>query len=119
VGFRCSPHPVAGALARRLEAVGAGPVTATSLNRSGRPPARDREDALRECGRARAGAVGAPSARCDGASAPWLLDAGPDAGGGAPSSVVDLTGDAPVILREGPVDAAAIEAVLRGHGAHA
>jgi L-threonylcarbamoyladenylate synthase len=109
VGFRCSPHPVAAALARRLEASGAGPVTATSLNRSGHPPACHRAEALRECGPA--GPV------VPGASGPWLLDAGPDAGGEAPSSVVDLTGDAPVILREGPVDAAALEAALAAHEA--
>jgi L-threonylcarbamoyladenylate synthase len=99
VGFRCSPHPVADALARRLEAARAGPVTATSLNRSGQPPALDRAQALRAC----------PG----GASGPWLLDgAEPDAGGGAPSSVVDLTGPAPVMLRAGPVAAEAIEALL-------
>jgi L-threonylcarbamoyladenylate synthase len=104
VGFRCSPHPVADALARRLDAAGVGPVTSTSLNRSGEPPALDRAQALCECG--------------GGASGPWLLDgAGPDAGGGAPSSVVDLTGPAPVMLRAGPVTAEAIEALLAGREA--
>jgi tRNA A37 threonylcarbamoyladenosine synthetase subunit TsaC/SUA5/YrdC len=106
---------VARALASRLEAAGVGPVTATSLNRSGQPPARDREEALRECLRAgpRLGATG--SAR-GGESGPWLLDAGSDAGAGAPSSVVDLTGPAPVILRAGPL-AEAIEALLAGREA--
>ena len=99
VGFRCSPHPIASALARRLEENLAGPVTATSLNRTGQPPARDRAQALGACG--------------DGECDPWLLDgAGPDAGAETPSSVVDLTGPEPALLREGPVGAAAIEAVL-------
>jgi L-threonylcarbamoyladenylate synthase len=99
VGFRCSPHPVADALARHLEAAGVGPVTATSLNRSGQPPARDRVQALRACE--------------GGASGPWLLDgAGPDAGAEPPSSVVDLTGAAPALRREGPVSAAALAAAL-------
>jgi L-threonylcarbamoyladenylate synthase len=99
VGFRCSPHPIASALARRLEENLAGPVTATSLNRTGQPPARDRAQALGACG--------------DGECDPWLLDgAGPDAGAEPPSSVVDLTGPAPALRREGPVNAAAIAAAL-------
>jgi hypothetical protein len=40
VGFRCSSHPVAAALARRVARAGVGPLTATSLNRSGEAPAR-------------------------------------------------------------------------------
>jgi tRNA A37 threonylcarbamoyladenosine synthetase subunit TsaC/SUA5/YrdC len=99
VGFRCSPHPAAATLARRLEGALAGPVTATSLNRTGQQPARDRAQALRICGTA--------------ASGFWLLDAaGPDAGGEAPSSVLDLTGPEPVLVREGPVGLAAIQRVL-------
>jgi L-threonylcarbamoyladenylate synthase len=41
VGVRVSSHPVAGALARALGA----PITATSANRSGQPPARTVADA--------------------------------------------------------------------------
>jgi L-threonylcarbamoyladenylate synthase len=41
VGVRVSSHPVAGALARALGA----PITATSANRSGQPPARTVNDA--------------------------------------------------------------------------
>jgi L-threonylcarbamoyladenylate synthase len=98
LGFRCSPHPVAAALAGSLEEAGAGPVTATSLNRTGQPPSRSLAEARRACG---AG---------DG---PWLLEgAGPDAWGQTPSSVADLTGAEPVLLREGAIGAAAIRAAL-------
>ncbi|MDX1650624.1 MAG: L-threonylcarbamoyladenylate synthase, partial [Myxococcota bacterium] len=91
VGLRCSPHPVAGALARALLAQGAGPLTATSLNRSGAPPAGTRAEAEAVC--------------AAGPEAPRLV-AGPDAGGGAPSTVVDATGPRPVVLREGAIAAA-------------
>ncbi len=40
LGLRCSPHPVARALTLRLAREGLGPLTSTSLNRSGDPPAR-------------------------------------------------------------------------------
>jgi L-threonylcarbamoyladenylate synthase len=101
VGFRCSPHPVAAELVRRDARAGLGPLTATSLNRSGAPPARSRGEAAALC--------------ADALEAPWLLPVpGPDAGGGAPSSVVDLTGPHPLVLREGAVAAAAIEAVASG-----
>jgi tRNA threonylcarbamoyl adenosine modification protein (Sua5/YciO/YrdC/YwlC family) len=102
LGFRCSPHPVAAALVRRLEEAGAGPVTATSLNRTGQPPARSLAEARRACGGA----------------GPWLLEgAGPDAWGQTPSSVADLTGAEPVLLREGPIGAAAIREALAGREA--
>jgi L-threonylcarbamoyladenylate synthase len=97
VGFRCSRHAVAAALARYLEGAGVGPVTATSLNRTGAPPARDLVEARRACG---------------AAPGPWLLDAPPDARGETPSSVVDLTGPEPVLKREGSIGAAVIAAAL-------
>jgi L-threonylcarbamoyladenylate synthase len=78
VGFRCSSHAVASALAHA-----AGPITATSLNRSGEPPCTTR----------------AAAERCAGAEI--ALVAGADADGAAPSSVVDATGSAPRVLREG------------------
>jgi tRNA threonylcarbamoyl adenosine modification protein (Sua5/YciO/YrdC/YwlC family) len=97
LGLRCSPHPVAAALARRLAARGVGPITATSLNPSGAPPAATREQALRECARP---------------GGPWLLDvAGAPEPAGAPSTVVDATGDAPRVLREGAVSRARIAAL--------
>jgi L-threonylcarbamoyladenylate synthase len=91
VGFRCSPHPAAAALARAAWRDGLGPLTATSLNRTGRPPARTRAEA---------------AALCAAPEGPALLEGDwPDAGGLAPSSVVDLTGAAPRLLREGALPA--------------
>lgn len=91
VGFRCSPHPAARALAREALARGAGPPTATSLNRSGDRPAASRAEAC---------------ALCQGPGAPWPWpEGGLDAGGGAPSSVVDVTGPRPVVLRTGALSA--------------
>jgi tRNA threonylcarbamoyl adenosine modification protein (Sua5/YciO/YrdC/YwlC family) len=99
VGFRCSPHPVAAALARRVAREGIGPLTATSLNRSGEAPARTGSEAARYCD-------GRPGS-------PILLDA-PDAEacGGTPSSVLDVTGPEPRMLREGAISFAAVTAVL-------
>ncbi len=87
VGVRCSAHAAAKALALEAEAAGAGPLTATSLNRSGDPPARSRAEAAKLCGEDPAG--------------PLLLETDVDAGGEAPSMVVDLTGRRPLVLRDG------------------
>lgn len=96
LGLRCSPHPVAAALASLALRTGVGPLTATSLNRTGAEDCRTREEA----------------ARC--VSGEIALVAGDDAGGGPPSSVVDATGAEPVVLREGAVPLAAIAAALAG-----
>jgi L-threonylcarbamoyladenylate synthase len=101
VGLRCSSHPLAAALAARVERAGIGPVTATSLNRSGAPPARDLAAARRLCG--------------PGLDVPWLLP-GADAWGQPPSSVLDLAGPEPAVLREGAVDRAALASVLEARG---
>jgi L-threonylcarbamoyladenylate synthase len=102
VGVRCSPHPVARALAAALARADAGPITATSLNRSGEPPARTRKEARALC----AGAPGAP----------WLLDdeAAP-APAGLASTVVDCTTPTPRVLRAGAIS----EHALRDALAHA
>ena len=99
VGFRCSTHPVAAALARRAAREGIGPITATSLNRSGEAPASTRAEAARHCD-------GRPGS-------PILIDTPvAEAGGGAPSSVLDLTGPEPRMLREGAISPARIRAFL-------
>jgi tRNA threonylcarbamoyl adenosine modification protein (Sua5/YciO/YrdC/YwlC family) len=99
VGFRCSSHPVAAALARRVARAGIGPLTATSLNRSGEAPARTRSEAAR-C--------------CDGGPGfPILIDVpGAESGGSTPSSVVDATGPEPRMLREGAISSAQVKAAL-------
>lgn len=100
VGVRCSPHPVARALARRVAAAGLGPLTATSLNRSGAPPAATRAEAR---------------ALCRGADDPLLLDAedAPEPTG-LPSTVVDATGTPPRVLRWGALDARTLAPALAG-----
>jgi len=99
VGVRCSAHPLAAALARRLRADRVGPITATSLNRSGSPPARTRAEAEQDCG--------------SEPEQPRLLDVkGAEAGGDAASTVVDLTAARPVVLRWGAVAAEQLSPVL-------
>ncbi len=101
LGLRCSPHPVAASLARSLEAAGVGPITATSLNETGAAPARTRGEAARAC------------ARGDAETAPLLYAGdGLDAGGGRASTVVDLTGAAPRVLRWGAVSHDMLEPLL-------
>lgn len=86
VAVRCSSHPVAMRLCEALEQKAIGPLTSTSLNRSGAPPARSRCEALRVC----------EEAGCF-LAAPF--DA--DAGGESPSTIVDTTGAVPTVLRCG------------------
>jgi tRNA threonylcarbamoyl adenosine modification protein (Sua5/YciO/YrdC/YwlC family) len=67
----------------------AGPVAATSANRSGRPPLERREELVAEFGER---------------VAVYVVDeAGVPPVGGSASTVVDLTGPAPEVLRPGPV----------------
>lgn len=78
---------VSGCRAARELAAAAGPLTATSANRSGEPPATT------------AAAVEAVF----GDALDLVLDGGPTPGG-LPSTLVDLTSDEPVLLRKGAVD---------------
>ena len=79
VGIRVPDHPVALEL---LEAT--GPLSVTSANRSGSPDARDDSEAR----------------AIFGDRVHYVAGASP---GGAPSTVVDVTGVVPVVLRPGPV----------------
>ena len=81
VAVRVPDHPFLRALARR-----AGPLASSSANRSGQPPARTAQEVLAQL----AGRI------------PLVVDGG-EAPGGVASTVVDVTGPAPRLLREGPV----------------
>jgi L-threonylcarbamoyladenylate synthase len=92
VGVRVSSHPVARALA---EVSPAGVITATSANRSGRPP----------------------HATADGVAAEFreidiILDGG-DSPGGLPSTIVDVSESEPRLIREGPIAFARVLESLR------
>jgi L-threonylcarbamoyladenylate synthase len=91
VGVRCPDH----AFVRALAAV-AGPLATTSANAHGRPTPASARDA---------------AASLDGDVA-LVVDGGPCTG--VPSTVVDLTGIAPRILRAGSFDLATVEALWAG-----
>jgi tRNA threonylcarbamoyl adenosine modification protein (Sua5/YciO/YrdC/YwlC family) len=97
VGVRCSPHAVASGLAARCERAGVGPITATSCNPSGAPAARTREAARRVCG-------ADPTVR--------VISDGADASGELASTVVDVTGARPRVLRWGALSEASLRPVL-------
>jgi L-threonylcarbamoyladenylate synthase len=100
LGLRCSPHPLAQALAVAVSEAGLGPLTSTSLNRAGESPAPDRAAAL-------AMIDVEPE---DVLASPLLVSAsGHDAGGSAASSVVDCTGAIPRIVRVGAIERESLE----------
>jgi L-threonylcarbamoyladenylate synthase len=82
VAVRVPDHPVARGLAAAL----GSPITATSANRSGEPPALSAVDILQTIG--------------DGVA--MLLDGG-DAVDGVPSTIIDARGADPILLRAGQV----------------
>ncbi|MEV6910239.1 L-threonylcarbamoyladenylate synthase [Amycolatopsis sp. NPDC051071] len=90
VMLRMPLHPVALELLRDV-----GPMAVSSANVSGQPPASTAQEAVDQLGD----------------SVAVYLDGG-STGEAVPSSMVDLTGDDPVILREGAVSRAAIAEVL-------
>ncbi len=89
IGVRMPDHPVALALLRR-----AGPLAVTSANLSGQPSTTTAQETL---------------AQLDG-RVHLVLDGGKTPGG-VPSTVVDCTGEAPVILRNGPVSLEALQQI--------
>jgi L-threonylcarbamoyladenylate synthase len=90
VMLRMPLHPVAIELLREV-----GPMAVSSANVSGRAPAVDADEARRQLGDL----------------VEVYLDAGPSTQQAA-STILDLTGSAPRILRPGPVSAVDIAAVL-------
>jgi len=92
VGVRMPDHPVALALLRR-----SGPLAVTSANLSGEKNAIRAQEVLAQLG----GRI------------PLILDGGRTPGG-SPSTVVDCTGQQPVILRPGPLSLEALKAALSG-----
>jgi len=95
VAVRQSPHPV---VARLLDALGE-PITSTSANLTGEPPARSAQEALSLLKR-----LSAEDTEV------WMLNGG-DAPGGTPSTVVDCRGE-PRVLREGAVDVQLLRSVI-------
>lgn len=85
IALRISPHPLALALTRA-----AGPVTSTSANPSGMPPAAEASGVI-----------------SFGLSVDALLDGGRTPGG-KPSTLMDLTTWPPVCLREGVIPSLSI-----------
>jgi len=90
VMLRMPLHPVAIELLREV-----GPMAVSSANRSGQPPAANATEARDQLGD----------------SVAVYLDGGPS-GDPVPSTIVDLTGDEPVVLREGAVSVAAVAEVV-------
>jgi L-threonylcarbamoyladenylate synthase len=108
LGLRCSPHPLAASLARAVCDAGLAPLTSTSLNRSGEPPAQRLSDATRLVQADLASEVP------NGSHAPLLVSAATcDAGGDRPSTVVDCTGPVFSIQRAGAIAGDAIDRVWR------
>ena len=80
VGIRISSHPLANALSRALDV----PITATSANISGRPPCIMADQVV----------------ECLGDDLDLILDGGATEGR-YPSTILDVTVDPPLIIREG------------------
>lgn len=89
VGVRVPNHEAARALLRA-----AGPMAVTSANLSGRASPRSAREALAQLG----GRI------------PLVLDGG-ETPGGVPSTVVDVSGAEPLILRQGPITLGQIESI--------
>ncbi|HEX2088411.1 MAG TPA: L-threonylcarbamoyladenylate synthase [Actinomycetota bacterium] len=93
VGVRVPDHPIASHLLART-----GPIVATSANLSGQPPLNSREDLV--------GAFG------NAVAVYLVLAPGLPAPHGQASTVADLTGGAPKVLREGPISEASVHSAF-------
>ena len=91
VAVRVPDHPLALSLIEQT-----GPLAVSSANRSGSPPPVTAMDARLQLGSAVA----------------VYLDAGPAPAAALPSSIVDVTGDQPRLLRAGALDAEQLRAVV-------
>jgi L-threonylcarbamoyladenylate synthase len=100
VGIRVPDHP---ATLQVIAEVGA-PLTATSVNESGSAYRAPDDEVLAGLAWAEDGVV-------------CVVDAGDSTPFGLPSTLVRMTGDTAEILRQGPVDAATIQAACRGSDA--
>lgn len=94
IGLRVPDHEAPRALAAAV-----GPLPVTSANISGLPEAHDADEILAQLGEA----------------VDLILDDGP-AHGGPPSTVVDCTGDRPVVLRTGAIPIERIAEILDDAG---
>ncbi len=90
IAVRQSPHPVVRAITQRF-----GPVTGTSANLSGAPPARRAEEVWQNL-----------------PEVDLIVDAG-ETQGKSPSTILDVSQDPPRLLREGEISLAELERVLR------
>ena len=95
VGVRIPAHAVARALCRACGL----PLTATSANISGEPPSGDPDEVE----------------RCLGDRIDVLVDSGKTAGG-LPSTIVDVTGPSPLLVRAGAIRWDEIQAWLEARG---
>jgi L-threonylcarbamoyladenylate synthase len=95
IGVRVPDHPISAAL---LEAT--GPLAATSANISGLPPLLDGDDLI--------------AAFDEAVTVYLLLPSGVRPPGQRPSTVVDLTGAGPRVVREGPIELASLRQALAG-----
>lgn len=84
VGIRISGHPIAQTLCKSFQS----PITGTSANISGMPPCTTADQVV----------------KCLGGEVDLILDGGPTEGR-TPSTILDVTTDPPVIVREGIIGA--------------
>ncbi len=92
VAVRIPGHPVPRAIARLL----GGPITGTSANISGQPDPQDLDELRKQIGH----------------KVDYVVTAGPTPMGAA-STIVDITAETPVLIREGAISFSVITEVLR------